>query len=81
MILFILFIISGGVYDIIEGPTSDSILALFLFGITLAGGFLIYNSPRVLYNKQSANTKIVLGILLSTFGFIILLIMYRIKVG
>jgi uncharacterized membrane protein len=79
MILFILFIISGGVYDIIEGPSSDSILAFLLLGMILAGVFLIYNSPRVLYNKQSANTQIAFGILLSTIGFLLLILMEHIK--
>jgi hypothetical protein len=64
-----------------DQTSSEGILTFISYGIIMAGGLLINRSSRTLYDKQSANTKLILGVLFSAIGFAILLIMYNIKTG
>jgi hypothetical protein len=63
-----------------EQTSTEFIMTFLLYGMTFGGILLVYRGSRVLYDRQSANTQVVLGIILSTVGFLILMIIYRIKV-
>jgi hypothetical protein len=102
LVIFILFIVSGGIYEVINHPpslvgdqsggatsiylgaseqtSSEFVLSFLLYGMTFVGIILIYRGSRIYYDKQSANTQVALGIILSASGFLILLLLYRIKV-
>jgi hypothetical protein len=101
IIIFILFILGGGIYDIIERPPAflqgangavatvhpypgeqtinESIISIAMYGVTFVGLLLVYRSTSILYDKQKANTQILIGIGLALAGIAVGYVLFSLK--
>jgi hypothetical protein len=101
IILFIVFILGGGIYDIIEQPPAflqgangavatvhpypgeqtinESIISMAMYGATFVGLLLVYRSTHILYDKQKANTQILIGIGLALAGIAVGYVLFSLK--
>jgi hypothetical protein len=71
MIFFIVFVISGGLYVIIEvgNPSPDETIGDFLFvflmnGMMVLGLVSCYNSSKIMYHRGKGRTLLAIGIIL-----------------
>lgn len=88
-----IFLLGGGIYDILEQPVvafvsggrvipyypqalneqllGESITAMILYSLGVAGLFLTYQSTKYVYNPREAFTTLLIGLLLLLVGWVI----------
>lgn len=67
-------------YPGLQGQTLyESIAAVFLFGITLAGAFLMYQSTRKVHEPRYSSQLLLFGSLIFVFGFLAFTVILQAK--
>jgi len=82
-VLFCLFVISGGFYNILENPPPywpyESVFVFLSNASMFLGLWLSYRSTQIAYDRDKANRRLLLGIVFAAAGLLGNYLIYEMK--